>query len=111
MPPKVDPNEVRIINIKVFGGEPGPAATLAPKLGPLGLVYPLFNLRMPKKLVKTSSKKEANGKELESWFNSDAKIEQQKLQFNHHLQLLSSRNSVDMKEIEKKSRMSLTKET
>ena len=23
---------------KVFGGEPGPAATLAPKLGPLGLV-------------------------------------------------------------------------
>ena len=38
MPPKVDPNEVRYINIKVFGGEPGPAATLAPKLGPLGLV-------------------------------------------------------------------------
>ena len=27
------------VNIKVFGGEPGPAATLAPKLGPLGLVY------------------------------------------------------------------------
>ena len=26
------------VNIKVFGGEPGPAATLAPKLGPLGLV-------------------------------------------------------------------------
>ena len=25
------------VNIKVFGGEPGPAATLAPKLGPLGL--------------------------------------------------------------------------
>ncbi len=38
MPPKVDPNEVRYINIKVFGGEAGPAATLAPKLGPLGLV-------------------------------------------------------------------------
>jgi len=37
MPPKVDPNEVRFINIKVFGGEAGPAATLAPKLGPLGL--------------------------------------------------------------------------
>ncbi|EGR30245.1 hypothetical protein IMG5_136990 [Ichthyophthirius multifiliis] len=37
MPPKVDPNEVRFINIKVFGGEPGPASTLAPKLGPLGL--------------------------------------------------------------------------
>lgn len=26
-----------LVNIKVFGGEPGPAATLAPKLGPLGL--------------------------------------------------------------------------
>lgn len=38
MPPKVDPNEVRLINIKVFGGEGGPASTLAPKLGPLGLV-------------------------------------------------------------------------
>ena len=25
------------VNIKVFGGEAGPAATLAPKLGPLGL--------------------------------------------------------------------------
>ena len=37
MPPKVDPNEVRFINIKVFGGEGGPASTLAPKLGPLGL--------------------------------------------------------------------------
>ena len=37
MPPKVDPNEIRYINIKVFGGEAGPAATLAPKLGPLGL--------------------------------------------------------------------------
>eukprot|EP00178_Gracilaria_changii_P008008 TRINITY_DN2479_c0_g1_i1.p1 TRINITY_DN2479_c0_g1~~TRINITY_DN2479_c0_g1_i1.p1 ORF type:complete len:163 (+),score=34.00 TRINITY_DN2479_c0_g1_i1:6-494(+) len=37
MPPKVDPSEIRYINIKVFGGEPGPAATLAPKLGPLGL--------------------------------------------------------------------------
>lgn len=55
MPPKVDPSEIRFCNIyfilftlliyffflvriKVFGGEPGPAATLAPKLGPLGLV-------------------------------------------------------------------------
>lgn len=30
------------VNIKVFGGEPGPAATLAPKLGPLGLVTPII---------------------------------------------------------------------
>ena len=58
MPPKIDPTEVRfsnllfiIVHIKVFGGEPGPAATLAPKLGPLGLVF--FQLfRTLKKLVK-----------------------------------------------------------
>ena len=31
-------NTPNIVHIKVFGGEPGPAATLAPKLGPLGLV-------------------------------------------------------------------------
>ena len=31
----VKPN---LVKIKVFGGEAGPAATLAPKLGPLGLV-------------------------------------------------------------------------
>ncbi len=31
-----------IVRIKVFGGEPGPAATLAPKLGPLGLVIFFF---------------------------------------------------------------------
>ena len=37
MPPKVDPTEIRYIRIKVFGGEGGPASTLAPKLGPLGL--------------------------------------------------------------------------
>ena len=37
MPPKVDPNEIKYLRIKVFGGEGGPAATLAPKLGPLGL--------------------------------------------------------------------------
>ena len=37
MPPKIDPNEIKYIRVKVFGGEPGPASTLAPKLGPLGL--------------------------------------------------------------------------
>jgi large subunit ribosomal protein L12e len=37
MPPKADPTEVKYIWIKVFGGEGGPASTLAPKLGPLGL--------------------------------------------------------------------------
>ncbi len=37
MPPKADPTEIKYICIKVFGGEGGPASTLAPKLGPLGL--------------------------------------------------------------------------
>lgn len=37
MPPKADPTEIKYIHIKVFGGEGGPASTLAPKLGPLGL--------------------------------------------------------------------------
>eukprot|EP00828_Plagiopyla_frontata_P044744 TRINITY_DN740_c0_g1_i4.p1 TRINITY_DN740_c0_g1~~TRINITY_DN740_c0_g1_i4.p1 ORF type:complete len:192 (-),score=9.35 TRINITY_DN740_c0_g1_i4:104-679(-) len=37
MPPKVNPAELKIIQVKVFGGEAGPASTLAPKLGPLGL--------------------------------------------------------------------------
>eukprot|EP01017_Pseudomicrothorax_dubius_P001652 TRINITY_DN0_c596_g1_i2.p1 TRINITY_DN0_c596_g1~~TRINITY_DN0_c596_g1_i2.p1 ORF type:complete len:165 (-),score=60.88 TRINITY_DN0_c596_g1_i2:84-578(-) len=37
MPPKFDPSELKIIIVKCFGGETGSAATLAPKLGPLGL--------------------------------------------------------------------------
>ena len=37
MPPKVDPNEKKEIFVKVVGGEPAPGATLAPKVGPLGL--------------------------------------------------------------------------
>jgi large subunit ribosomal protein L12e len=37
MAPKIDPNEVRFIHLKVFGGEPGPASVMAPKLGPMGL--------------------------------------------------------------------------
>jgi len=52
MPPKVDPNELKIckhnywtieltlcvVILKTRGGEPGAASSLAPKLGPLGLV-------------------------------------------------------------------------
>lgn len=59
MPPKLDTSKLVIckflpqcendkrvhlkqaVKAKVFGGEPGPAATLAPKLGPLGLVITL----------------------------------------------------------------------
>eukprot|EP00823_Brevimastigomonas_motovehiculus_P001100 TRINITY_DN11635_c0_g1_i1.p2 TRINITY_DN11635_c0_g1~~TRINITY_DN11635_c0_g1_i1.p2 ORF type:complete len:166 (-),score=46.95 TRINITY_DN11635_c0_g1_i1:60-557(-) len=37
MPPKFDPNEVKYIYLRCFGGEPAGAASLAPKVGPLGL--------------------------------------------------------------------------
>ncbi|PRT52419.1 60S ribosomal protein L12 [Wickerhamiella sorbophila] len=37
MPPKIDPNEVKIIYLRTTGGEVGNASALAPKLGPLGL--------------------------------------------------------------------------
>ncbi|KAA6388379.1 MAG: putative 60S ribosomal protein L12 [Streblomastix strix] len=37
MPPKVDPNEERIVFIRAIGGEVGAASTIAPKIGPLGL--------------------------------------------------------------------------
>merc|ERR1712079_918273 len=37
MPPKFDPNEIKIIKFRVVGGEVGAASSLAPKIGPLGL--------------------------------------------------------------------------
>ncbi|KAI9143651.1 ribosomal protein L11 [Paraphysoderma sedebokerense] len=37
MPPKVDPNEVKIIFLRVTGGEIAGGSALAPKIGPLGL--------------------------------------------------------------------------
>ena len=42
MPPKPDPNEVKIVFIRAVGGEVGAASTLAPKIGPLGLVCTFF---------------------------------------------------------------------
>ena len=33
-----DPNEIKIIYLRATGGEVGASATLAPKIGPLGLV-------------------------------------------------------------------------
>ena len=67
MPPKVDPNEVRMIDIKVFGGEGGPASTLAPKLGPLGLVNIIANLRIQKQLVRKLLLKVESGRVSELW--------------------------------------------
>jgi len=37
MPPKIDPNEVKIIYLRATGGEVGASSALAPKVGPLGL--------------------------------------------------------------------------
>ena len=37
MPPKFDPNEEKIIIVRAIGGEMAATATLAPKVGPLGL--------------------------------------------------------------------------
>lgn len=37
MPPKFDPNEVKVIYLRSVGGEPAASASLAPKVGPLGL--------------------------------------------------------------------------
>ncbi|KAJ9058299.1 hypothetical protein DSO57_1014752 [Entomophthora muscae] len=37
MPPKLDPNEVKIIFLRATGGEVGASSALAPKIGPLGL--------------------------------------------------------------------------
>jgi len=37
MPPKFDPNEIKIICLRCFGGEAAGASSLAPKVGPLGL--------------------------------------------------------------------------
>jgi len=37
MPPKGASDEVKEVMVKVIGGEPAPGATLAPKVGPLGL--------------------------------------------------------------------------
>jgi len=37
MPPKFDPNEVKVVCLRQYGGEPAAASVLAPKLGPLGM--------------------------------------------------------------------------
>merc|ERR1711998_365257 len=37
MPPKMDPNEIKIIYVRCTGGEVGAVSSLAPKVGPLGL--------------------------------------------------------------------------
>ncbi|CAG8611411.1 12606_t:CDS:2 [Ambispora leptoticha] len=56
MPPKVDPNEVKIIYLRATGGEVGASSALAPKIGPLGLA--------PKKVGEDIAKATADWKGL-----------------------------------------------
>uniref|UniRef100_A0A0G4G9W0 Ribosomal protein L11 C-terminal domain-containing protein n=1 Tax=Chromera velia CCMP2878 TaxID=1169474 RepID=A0A0G4G9W0_9ALVE len=37
MAPKFDPNEVKIVYVRQYGGEVGASSVLAPKVGPLGM--------------------------------------------------------------------------
>ncbi|XP_065211495.1 large ribosomal subunit protein uL11 [Planococcus citri] len=37
MAPKIDPTEVKVVNLRCVGGEVGATSSLAPKIGPLGL--------------------------------------------------------------------------
>uniref|UniRef100_A0A8C2LWJ7 60S ribosomal protein L12 n=1 Tax=Cricetulus griseus TaxID=10029 RepID=A0A8C2LWJ7_CRIGR len=37
MPPKFDPNEIKVVYLRCTGGEVGATSTLGPKIGPLGL--------------------------------------------------------------------------
>ena len=37
MPPKFDPNEVKLVKLRAVGGEVAATSALAPKVGPLGL--------------------------------------------------------------------------
>ena len=37
MPPKFDPNKIKIVYLRGTGGEVGATSALAPKIGPLGL--------------------------------------------------------------------------
>lgn len=38
MPPKFDPTAITVIYVRTTGGEVGAVSSLAPKIGPLGLV-------------------------------------------------------------------------
>uniref|UniRef100_A0A7S1A7Z0 60S ribosomal protein L12 n=1 Tax=Noctiluca scintillans TaxID=2966 RepID=A0A7S1A7Z0_NOCSC len=37
MAPKFDPNDVKIVKLRQYGGEQAPSSVLAPKVGPLGM--------------------------------------------------------------------------
>lgn len=54
MPPKVETGEARTVILKTVGGEIGAAASLAPKVGPLGL--------SPKKVGEDIKQQQRHGK-------------------------------------------------
>ena len=54
MPPKFDPNEIKVVYLRCTGGEVGATSALAPKIGPLGL--------SPKKLVMILPRQPVTGK-------------------------------------------------
>jgi hypothetical protein len=54
MPPKFDPNEEKTIFLRVVGGEVGATSSLAPKLGPLGLVSEVHYLVSSRVTPRTS---------------------------------------------------------
>ena len=66
---------------------------------------------MPRRSDKISLKKVESGKVLESWFNLSAKTEPLKSSSTQPHLPSSSRNSATMKETERKSRTSTTRET
>ena len=37
MAPKFDPNDVKVVKLRQYGGEQAPSSVLAPKVGPLGM--------------------------------------------------------------------------
>ena len=47
MPPKFDPTEIKIVCLRAVGGEVGATATLAPKIGPLGMTLMNMNRLTP----------------------------------------------------------------
>ena len=69
------------------------------------------SVSMPRKSVKTSSRKVASGKVSELWLNSSAKTEQLRSVSSLPLQPWSSRSWATTKETERKPKTSLTRAT
>ncbi|KAB0372012.1 hypothetical protein FD755_015804, partial [Muntiacus reevesi] len=51
VPPKFDPNEIKVVYLRCTGGEVGATSALAPKIGPLGATGDWKGLRITLKLT------------------------------------------------------------